>query len=97
MASIEFLPCDGEEYACRSDPGVAELPSDCGFNSHNRKAVPLSSIDRMAARAPGEAIQGADLDVVAEFLLLSRKCSTINRVLMTSGEQGHQEWGQQLS
>jgi hypothetical protein len=47
------MPCDGEAYACRSGPGVAELPLDCGFDSHNREAVPLSSIDRKAVRERG--------------------------------------------
>src|SRR6267143_5035975 len=64
------LPCDGEEYACRSDPSVVELSLNCGFDSHNSEAVPLSSIDRMAVRVPGEAVQGAALDVVAESLLV---------------------------
>ena len=54
------VPCDGEEYACRSNPGVAELPLDCGFDSHNREAVPLSSIDRMAVRKRGV---GSDMSI----------------------------------
>src|SRR5712692_6120340 len=91
------LPCDGEEDACRSDSGVAELTLDCGFDSHNCEAVPLSSIDRMAVRAPGEAVQGAALDVVAESLLVVQDVFHERSCVDPVGRIGSCEWGQQQS
>jgi len=91
------LPCDGEECACRSDPSVVELSLNCGFDSHNREAVPLSSIDRMAVRAPGEAVQGAALDVVAESLLVVQDVPHDQSCVDHVGRIGSCEWGQQQS
>src|SRR6478735_7217033 len=65
-----ILACNGKFATDGDQPVLRKVPLNGGPDTDDRKAVLLPRVDVVSICPPGEPVQGADLDVVPEPVLV---------------------------